>query len=54
MVKKTKKPVKKVLPKGKTAKPAVKKGRSPSGKTKESKIRKLIQLAKQKIKKLKM
>jgi hypothetical protein len=42
--------VKKILPKGKTEE---KKGRNPSGKTKESKVRKLIQLAKQSLKKLK-
>jgi len=52
MVKKTKKPAKKVSPK-KKAKPVEKKGRCPSNKGKQSKVRKLIELAKQKIKKLK-
>jgi len=50
MAKTIKKLGEKVLPK---KKPAEKKGRSPSGKTKESKVMKLIQLAKQSLKKLK-
>jgi len=50
MAKKIKKTIKKL--KIKSKKPVIK-GRVPSGKTKESKVRKLIQLAKQKLKKLK-